>query len=221
MTEALSSNLLIQAYARGLFPMAESRESGEIFWVDPETRGVMPLDGFHVPKRLRKTIRQNPFRITADRAFDDVIQACSEINFARGRFDSWINAEIVRAYSELHRIGIAHSVECWRGDELVGGIYGVALRAAFFGESMFSRATDASKIALVHMVARLKFGGYRLFDSQFVNDHLKQFNVLSVPKADFHHMLGDALIGEGDFDRAEENMDGAKALGIVDAPMTP
>ncbi|WP_417519996.1 leucyl/phenylalanyl-tRNA--protein transferase [Minwuia sp.] len=219
MTDLLTPNLLVQAYARGLFPMAESRESGEIYWVDPDIRGVMPLQGMHVSRRLRRTIRKDPFIVTADRAFRQVIHACSEVDFAKGRFDSWINAEIIRAYSELHRLGLAHSVECWLDDKLVGGIYGVSLKGAFFGESMFSRATDASKVALVHLAARLKVGGYGLFDSQFVNDHLTQFGILSMPKAEFHRQLEIALGMEGDFNAAGDGLSGCDALDWIDRPM--
>jgi len=216
VTDGLTSNLLIQAYSRGLFPMAESRGSGEIYWVDPEERGVLPLNGFHVSRRLRKTIRQEPFDVTVDRAFSEVIEACGKVDYARARFDSWINDEIVRAYIELHRIGLAHSVECWKGDRLVGGIYGVALRGAFFGESMFSRETDASKIALVHLTALLKSASYRLFDTQFVNDHLKQFGVLAVPKADFTAILNDALSACCEFPQPGRAMSGREAMRWMD-----
>jgi len=193
VTDRLTPNLLLQAYARGLFPMAESNDNPELFWVDPDVRGVIPLTGFHLPRRLRRTVRQDRYRVTINRAFDQVIRACAETDFKRGRFDSWINAEVVRAYSEMHRLGFAHSVECWQDDQLAGGLYGLALRGAFFGESMFSRATDASKVALVHLVARLRESGFLLLDSQFVNDHLKQFGVLSVPRDDFQPMLAEAL----------------------------
>lgn len=216
MTDGLTSNLLVQAYARGLFPMAESRESGEIYWVDPEQRGVLPLNGFHVPRRLRRFIRGNPFRVTVDAAFEKVIQACGAVDFNRGRFDSWINPEIVRAYTELHRLGLAHSVECWLDDKLAGGIYGVALKGAFFGESMFSSETGGSKTALIHMTALLKAAGYRLFDSQFVNDHLKQFGVRSVPKAEFHVMLADALSLDCEFPATRDVMNGVDALDWID-----
>jgi leucyl/phenylalanyl-tRNA--protein transferase len=218
VTDRLTPNLLVQAYARGLFPMAESRESGEIYWVDPELRGVIPLHGFHLPRRLKRTVRQDRFRVTVDQAFADVIDACSQLDFARGRFDSWINDEIVQAYRELHRLGLAHSVECWDGERLAGGLYGVSLRAAFFGESMFSRETDASKVALVHLVARLRRGGYLLLDSQFVNDHLKQFGVDEVPKARFQVLLRDALSADADFDAAGASLGGAEAVAALSSP---
>lgn len=216
MTDGLTSNLLVQAYARGLFPMAESRDSGEIYWVDPEQRGVLPLNGFHVPRRLKRFVRQDPFRITVDTAFERVINACGAVDYGRGRFDSWINPEIVRAYVQLHRLGLAHSVECWLEDRLAGGIYGVSLKGAFFGESMFSRETGGSKVALVHMVAMLKAAGYRLFDSQFVNDHLTQFGVQAVPKAAFHDMLADALAHDCRFPGHHSIMDGSLALEWID-----
>lgn len=218
MTDGLTSNLLVQAYARGLFPMAESRDSGDIYWVDPEQRGVIPLDGFHAPRRLKRFVRGNPFRITVDAAFEQVITACGSVDYARGRFDSWINPEIIRAYVELHRLGLAHSVECWLEDRLAGGIYGVSLKGAFFGESMFSGETGGSKTALVHLVAMLRAAGYRLFDSQFVNDHLKQFGVLSVPKADFQVMLDEALALDCRFPTTRSIMDGAEAIAWVDRP---
>lgn len=216
MTDGLTSNLLVQAYARGLFPMAESRESGEIYWVDPEQRGVLPLNGFHVPRRLKRLIRQNPFRITVDSAFEQVITRCGAVDYGRGRFDSWINPEIIRAYVELHRLGLAHSVECWIDDRLAGGIYGVALKGAFFGESMFSLESGGSKVVLVHLVAMLKAAGYRLFDSQFVNDHLTQFGVQAVPKAAFHEMLADALALDCQFPGPCNILDAASALDWID-----
>ncbi|WP_206419765.1 leucyl/phenylalanyl-tRNA--protein transferase [Minwuia thermotolerans] len=215
MADRLTPNLLVQAYSRGLFPMAETRDDSQLFWVDPDERGVLPLEGFHVPKRLRKTVRQDRFKVTADVAFDEVIRHCGELNFTRGRFDSWINSEIVRAYGELFRLGLAHSVECWSEGRLVGGLYGVALRAAFFGESMFSIETDASKVALVHLVARLRAGGYRLLDSQFVNDHLKQFGVEAVPRHAFMVRLNEALAAEGDFEAAGPRIEGERALDLV------
>ena len=215
MADRLTPNLLVQAYSRGLFPMAETRDDPKLFWVDPDERGVLPLDRFHVPKRLRRTVRRDVFTVTADVAFDAVIRQCAELNYTRGRFDSWINAEIVRAYGELFRLGLAHSVECWQDGELVGGLYGVSIRAGFFGESMFSIATDASKVALVHLVARLNAGGYRLLDSQFVNDHLKQFGVEAVPRKAFMAMLDEALAAEGDFEAAGPRISGEEAMNLV------
>lgn len=217
MSDRLTPNLLVQAYARGLFPMAESRDDARLFWVDPEYRGVLPLSGFHVPKRLRRTVRQDPFGVTFDQAFEPVIRACGQLDPRRGRHDSWINEEIVRAYAALFRMGLAHSVECWRDGELVGGLYGVSMKAAFFGESMFSRATDASKVALVHLVARLVHGGYRLLDSQFVNEHLKQFDIEEIARSDYLARLDVALLHDADFMALPDGTRGAGALAIIDA----
>lgn len=187
----LSPELVLRAYACGIFPMAESRGRSGVFWVDPEVRGVLPLDAFHVSRSLARKVRRRVFDITCDSAFGTVIRACAEA--ARGRPDTWINDDIIEAYCELHRSGFAHSVEAWQDGRLAGGIYGVALGGAFFGESMFSAATDASKVALVHLVARLKAGGFRLFDVQFVTEHLKQFGVEEVPARRFQERLDEAL----------------------------
>jgi leucyl/phenylalanyl-tRNA--protein transferase len=188
---------VLRAYAIGVFPMAEHRHDRRLFWVDPERRGVIPLDGFHVPKRLRRTFRRGPFEITANRAFREVIGACAEARPARR--STWISDRIVELYAELHGRGFAHSVETWHEGRLVGGLYGVSLGAAFFGESMFSRETDASKLALVHLVGRLKLGGYRLLDTQFVTDHLARFGALEVDRADYRRLLDEALQTQGDF----------------------
>lgn len=195
----LTPDLLLRAYAAGIFPMAESRHDQELFWVDPEQRGVIPLDRFHVPRRLRRTVRSGPYEIRCDTAFADVMRACAEP--APGRPDSWINEEIIRAYTELHRLGHAHSVECWRAGVLVGGLYGVSLGAGFFGESMFSRASDASKVALVHLVARLRVGGYTLLDTQFITKHLQQFGSIELPRDAYHRLLAEALSRQARFVR--------------------
>ena len=187
----LTPELLLQAYAVGIFPMAEAAEERELFWVDPDQRGVLPLDGFHLPRRLRRTLRQAPFEIRCDSAFEAVIRGCAEATSERPK--TWINEEIARLYVALHRRGTAHSVEAWRGGELVGGLYGVSLGAAFFGESMFSRFADASKIALCHLVARLKAGGYTLLDTQFVTEHLEQFGAIEIPRAEYRRRLAAAL----------------------------
>lgn len=184
----LSPELLLRAYCMGVFPMAQGRASGEILWYDPERRGVLPIAGLHVPRRLARTVRQNPFHITFDRDFRGVITACAE-----ARADTWINGEIIEAYAELHRLGFAHSVEAWEGDVLAGGVYGIAIGAAFFGESMFSCRRDASKIALVFLAARLWRQGYALLDTQFVNAHLKQFGVMEIPRDEYRAHLAAAL----------------------------
>jgi leucyl/phenylalanyl-tRNA--protein transferase len=202
----LSPELVLRAYACGIFPMAESRGRSPIFWVDPEVRGVLPLDAFHVSRSLARTVRRGAFDVTRDAAFGSVIRACAE-----ARPETWINDDIIEVYCELHRLGFAHSVEVWRQGKLAGGIYGVALGGAFFGESMFSGYTDASKVALVHLAAQLKAGGFRLFDVQFVTDHLKQFGVEEVPARHFLERLDEALAVHADF----YSGDVAAALGVL------
>jgi leucyl/phenylalanyl-tRNA--protein transferase len=187
----LTPEILLQAYAAGIFPMAESAEDSELFWVDPKRRGIIPLDSFHVPRRLMRLLRRGAFAIKADTAFTAVMRGCAEASEMRP--STWINDEILRLYSALYARGMAHSVECWHGRELVGGLYGVALGAAFFGESMFSRVTDASKVALVHLVARLRLGGYRLLDTQFLTPHLAQFGAIEISRAHYHRLLAEAL----------------------------
>lgn len=187
----LDTNLLLRAYAAGIFPMADSRQAKEIYWVEPAMRGVLPLDGFHLSRSLAKTLKRDKFTVTADRAFAQVIAAC-----AARRPDgqgTWINPQIEKACNELHLRGHAHSVECWQEGVLVGGLYGVSLGGAFFGESMFSRARDASKVALAHLVARLKVGGYRLLDCQFLTEHLASLGAIEVTRDTYVALLGDAL----------------------------
>ncbi len=188
-TFILTPDILLRAYAAGIFPMAESAESRELRWYDPPVRAVIPLDdAFHVPRRLRRTIRQRPYAIRLNTAFGDTIRACAAP--APDRELTWINQEIIQLYTTLHRQGHAHSVEAWRGDELVGGLYGVSLGGAFFGESMFSRATDASKIALVYLVALLRASGFSLLDTQFQTDHLSQFGTMELTRENYRHLLG-------------------------------
>ena len=188
---ALLPELLLAAYARGLFPMAEKRDDPHLCWVSPEQRGVIPLDKFHVPQRLGRTIRGGRFTVTSDRAFVAVMKGCAAP--APGREESWINEGILRLYTALAAIGHAHSVECWQGGELVGGLYGVKLGGAFFGESMFSKATDASKVALVHLVDTLRRGGFTLLDTQFITAHLAQFGAVEIPRAQYLGLLNQAL----------------------------
>ena len=198
MSDRFDTERLLDCYRQGVFPMADSRHDMNLFLISPEMRGVLPLQGFHIPKRLRKTVRREPYRVTVDLAFNRVMDACAEE--MPDRPTTWINAPILNLYGALHRQGYAHSVECWNeDDELVGGLYGVALGGAFFGESMFSRATDASKIALVHLAARLIVGGYELLDAQFHNPHLEQFGLEEVPKAQFMKRLHKALAVKADF----------------------
>jgi leucyl/phenylalanyl-tRNA---protein transferase len=187
----LTPEILLAAYAAGVFPMAESADDPELFWVDPLHRGILPLDGFHIPRRLGRVIRQKRFTISCDRAFEAVIRACAEASEKRP--NTWINDEIVRLYAALFARGAAHSVECWRDGALLGGLYGVSIGAAFFGESMFSRETDASKAALVHLVARLKTGGYRLLDTQFLTPHLARFGGIEITRRHYHRLLAAAL----------------------------
>ncbi|GGD98530.1 MULTISPECIES: leucyl/phenylalanyl-tRNA--protein transferase [Rhizobium] len=187
----ITPDILLRAYSIGLFPMAESADDPEIFWVEPELRGVLPLDHFHVSKSLAKTVRRKPFEIRFDHAFDQVIAACAEET--SGRPSTWINKTIRSLYATLFDMGHAHTVEAWDGDELVGGLYGVSLGSAFFGESMFSRRTDASKICLVHLVDRLRERGFTLLDTQFTTEHLKTFGAIDVPKADYAVMLATAM----------------------------
>ena len=182
--------------------MARTRDDPRIYWIDPDQRGILPLDGFHVPKSLIKALKHSPFEIRCDTAFEAVMRGCAET--AGDRPETWINDQIVERFVELFRYGLAHSVETWRDGELVGGLYGLGLGAAFFGESMFSRETNASKIALVHLVARLKHGGYRLLDTQFVTDHLKQFGAVEIPRQDYQQRLLQALDQAAAFPREGE-----------------
>ncbi len=215
MSQRFETADLLNCYRRGVFPMADSRDDMRLFLMDPDVRGILPLDAFHIPKRLRRTIRQNPYRLTVDTAFNRVIEACAAPHDNRPA--TWINTPIMNLYSALHREGHAHSVECWNSDdELVGGLYGVSLNGAFFGESMFSRATDASKIALVHLVARLVTGGYTLLDAQFHNPHLEQFGLIEIPRQDFRDHLWKALRIEADFySLPPEGVDGTTALQAI------
>ena len=190
-TPKLTPELLLRTYAVGIFPMAEGADDPTVFWLDPDMRGVLPLDRFHVSRRLQRTVSRAPFDVRLDSAFDEVVAACAEP--ARGRPSTWINDEIATLYSGLARMGHAHSVECWKDGCLVGGLYGVTLGGAFFGESMFSRAADASKVALCHLVARLRRAGFLLLDTQFVTDHLAQFGALEIPREEYRERLAAAL----------------------------
>jgi len=187
----LTPEILLRAYAEGLFPMAERRGDPTLYWVSPEKRGIIPLDGFHVPRRLARTVRGGAFTVTSDRAFRAVMEACAAPG--PGREESWINGEILRLYTALHLSGHAHSIECWQNGRLVGGLYGVRLGAAFFGESMFSRVRDASKVALVHLVEGLTRGGFILLDTQFITAHLARFGALEIPRQQYLRRLHDAL----------------------------
>ena len=195
--QELTPELLLRAYATGIFPMSESQNDPNVYWVEPEMRGILPLDQFHVPKSLKKVVRKNKFEIHCDRAFEQVLDFCAEP--AAGRDVTWINQSIRDNVIKLHEMGFAHSVECWREDKLVGGLYGISLGAAFFGESMFSKETDASKVALVHLIARMRLGGFKLLDTQFTTDHLSRFGVIEIPSAQYLDLLDDALQFQGIF----------------------
>jgi leucyl/phenylalanyl-tRNA--protein transferase len=193
----ITPEVLLKAYACGIFPMAESADDPALYWIEPDMRGIIPINGFHVPARLARTVRVTPFTVWVDRDFDAVVDGCAEAKDDRAR--TWINARIRKIYRSLFDHGHAHSVEVYDGDNLVGGLYGVSLGGAFFGESMFHRARDASKIALVHLVARLHAGGYTLLDTQYVTDHLRTFGTVEVPKRRYHKLLEAAIEGDGDF----------------------
>ena len=187
----LTPEVLLAAYAAGVFPMAEAADDPELFWVDPHRRGILPLDAFHVSRKLQRVLRNGRFEIRCDRSFEAVIRSFAEASDKRP--NTWINNEIVRLYLALFARGAAHSVECLRAGMLVGGLYGVSIGAVFFGESMFSRETGASKVALVHLVARLRLGGYRLLDTQFLTPHLAQFGGVEISRARYHRLLASAL----------------------------
>lgn len=182
---------MLRAYRAGLFPMAETRRGDRLYWLDPERRGVLPLEGFHLPRRLLRTVLSGRFAVTVDGDFAATVRGCAAA--VPGREDTWINSEIEHLFTDLHRLGHAHSVECRQEGRLVGGLYGVALGGAFFGESMFSRVADASKVALAHLVARLRLGGFRLLDTQFVTAHLAQFGAEEVPRETYKRLLAAAV----------------------------
>lgn len=189
----LTPELVLRAYAAGVFPMADHAEATNLYWVDPRNRGILPLDGFHLSRSLRRRLLKGDHRVRVDTAFDAVLDACAD------RSETWINGTIRALFIQLHRMGHAHSIEVWRDGELVGGLYGLSLGAAFFGESMFSRMRDGSKIALAHLVARLRAGGFTLMDTQFTTPHLESLGARSVPRAHYHELLARALTRHGDF----------------------
>lgn len=215
---AFGPDALLDCYATGIFPMADGRDDPRLFLVDPLSRGIIPLDAFHVPKRLARTVRQQPYSITINTAFDQVVAACAAP--ASGRLDTWINQPIIALYGALHRRGNAHSLEVWGKDgDLVGGLYGVSIGGAFFGESMFSCATDASKIALVHLVAILKAGHFTLLDTQFMTSHLAQFGTREIPRAEYKVRLEQALTVSASFPgqawQAQRLHEGGSALQVL------
>ena len=215
VSSAITPEVLLRAYSCGIFPMAESADDPTLFWVEPEMRGVIPLDGFRVSSRLGRTVRSDAFTVTVDTAFKAVIAGCAAPQ--PGRDDTWINARIRDLYIWLHELGHGHSVEVWRDDELVGGLYGVSLGRAFFGESMFHRARDASKVALVHLVARLITGRFVLLDAQYVTEHLRSFGAIEIPRRRYTTLLDRAIKGEADFRKlpVDGPVSGARALAII------
>ena len=211
----ITPDILLRAYSIGLFPMAESASDPSLFWVDPEERGIFPLDGLVISRSLAKVVRSDRFEIRVDGDFDAVIDGCAE--GAPGREGTWINGRIRDLYGSLFHSGHVHTIEVWSNDALVGGLYGVAIGAAFFGESMFHRVTDASKVALVHLAARLVHGGFRLLDTQFVTEHLATLGAIAIPKQAYHASLADAVARHADFFTVprDETLPGARALEIL------
>ena len=212
MGQPLDPALLLKAYAAGIFPMADGRDADDVYWVDPERRGIIPLDGFRLTRSLAKTLKSGRFETTANRGFGEVVRRCAEE--AGDRPSTWINGQIEASVALLHRAGHAHSVETWLDGELVGGLYGISIGRAFFGESMFSRATDASKVALAHLVARLRAGGFVLLDCQFITDHLASLGAIEVSREDYRAMLSVALDGAA----ATSSGSGAADFGAFDDP---
>jgi leucyl/phenylalanyl-tRNA---protein transferase len=215
----ITPEVLLKAYACGIFPMAENAEDPALYWIEPEMRGVIPLERFHVPTRLARTVRSDRFTVTVDRDFDAVMEGCAATSDDRPR--TWINSRIRSLYRKLYERRYCHSLEVYEADTLVGGLYGVTLGRAFFGESMFHIARDASKVALVHLVARLRAGGFRLLDTQFVTDHLRGFGAVEVPRRQYHRVLEAALAGEGDFTALGSCVSGAEALAQLTRQTRP
>ncbi len=205
----LTPGLVLRAYAAGVFPMADSAESDEVFWVDPRRRGILPLDAFHLSRSLRKRILKGGHEVRVDHAFDAVIDACAD------REETWINPQIRQIYLDLFKLGHAHSVEVWEGDMLIGGLYGVRLESAFFGESMFSRAADGSKIALAYLIARLRYGGFTLLDTQFTTEHLERMGARTVPRHRYHALLERALQRPGDFHALPEDASPQEVVQLI------
>jgi len=209
----ITPEILLKAYAAGIFPMAENEDDPDLYWVDPELRGILPLDQFHVPKRLIRTIKAERFTIRIDTAFDDVIKACALQSAERP--STWINQHVLKLYGQLFKMGHCHCIEAWHEGKLAGGLYGIRLGSAFFGESMFTRKNDASKIALVYLAARLIHGGFRLLDTQFVTDHLKRFGTIEIGRDEYHDLLARALDGRGDFYSLAEDAEPEEILQLI------
>ena len=211
--QQLTTDLLLRAYACGVFPMAERHDSDALYWLDPEERGILPLEAVHIPKRLKRIIKSDLFEVRINTAFAEVIAACAEVSGPRQ--ETWINQPIRSLYTNLFSLGHAHSVECWRDNQLVGGLYGVHLGSAFFGESMFHRESNASKVALIHLAARLRFAGFQLLDTQFVTDHLAQFGAIEIPKDEYQKQLSAALKRHADFLQLPCDSSGAEVLQLM------
>ena len=209
----ITPQMLLRAYSCGIFPMAESADDPQLYWIEPQARGILPLDAIDIPRRLARTVRQDRFSVTVDGDFEGVIDGCAASR--PGRRSTWINAQIRSLYRDLFRQGHCHTVEVRLDGALVGGLYGVALGGAYFGESMFSIERDASKVGLVHLCARLIHGGFSLLDTQFVTEHLRQFGTIEIEKAEFQERLQEALSREADFRRLDEDISGARALEII------
>ncbi len=212
----ITPEVLLKAYACGIFPMAENADDPALYWIEPDNRGIIPLETFHIPSRLARTVRSDRFQIETNRDFEGVLDGCADSQ--PGRTRTWINARIRVLYQKLYGIGHCHSIEAYENGELVGGLYGVCLGRAFFGESMFHTARDASKVALVHLVARLRAGGFTLLDTQFVTDHLRTFGAVEVSRRQYHKLLEAALVGEASFAALRQPMTGAEALRQAQAP---
>ncbi len=209
----IGPEVLLKAYAFGVFPMAEDRDDPTLYWMDPDYRGIIPLDAVHIPRRLKRTVRRDAYEVRIDSAFESVIRACATPG--PGRRATWINERIVELYNALFERGHAHSVECWQDGELVGGLYGVSLGAAFFGESMFSRSRDASKVALVHLLGRLIAGRYKLLDTQYLTEHLAQFGAIEIPRFDYRRRLRRAINMAADFYALAPRSSGEAALAAI------
>ena len=212
----LTPELIIRAYQAGIFPMAEDASSPDLFWVSPEKRGIIPLEAFHLSRSLRKTLRTHPYRVAVDTDFSGVIEGCATAGVDRET--TWINPAIRRLYGALFERGMVHTVEVWDGPALVGGLYGVSLGGAFFGESMFHRKTDCSKIAMAHLLHRLVAGGYRLLDTQFVTDHLATFGGIEIPREDYEARLADALRHQADYFAYDAQSPGALPMAGRPSP---
>jgi leucyl/phenylalanyl-tRNA--protein transferase len=215
----ITPQVLLKAYTCGIFPMAESADDPALYWIEPQHRGILPLDGVHVPRRLARTLRTTELAVRIDSDIEGVIEGCAASR--PGRRSTWINERIRSLYRDLFDLGHCHTVEVWNGNRLVGGLYGVALNGAFFGESMFSYARDASKIALVHLAARLAYGGFKLLDTQFVTDHLRQFGTVELNREEFHRLLETALEVEADFRRLPINASAEQILAILEPNEPP